>query len=237
MHRSHRAVLLAAALAVLAAALTAAAIAAPPGAVNQRGDGWPEINGMVLINQFDDDDRPLDARPGQDPYHGADPSYSCDAEHINGLLCEHRLRPCDLGLCVRPGQVHNKLLGGHGDDTIFAGPGGDILWGDYCGVPAEKCPPDNYLTSPASAKRQTDRLTGGDGRDFIYGSKGRNIIHAGAGNDFIKARYGRGRVDCGPGRDILYSGHSVLKYKRYKIRGCEKVTKAASPGQGGTPIN
>jgi hypothetical protein len=221
-------------------ALTTLAVAAPPGAVNQRGDGWPAINGMLLINQFDDDNRPLDARPGQDVFHGTDRVYRCDAEHTGRTalaMCHLRLTPCESGLCVKPGEVHNKLLGGHGDDTIFAGPGGDILWGDYCGVPAAKCPPENYLTSPPSAKRQTDRLTGGDGRDFIYGSKGRNIINAGAGNDFVKARYGRGSVDCGPGRDILYSGHSVLKHKRYRIRGCEKVTKASSPGQGGTPVN
>jgi Ca2+-binding RTX toxin-like protein len=227
-------------LAVFVAALTAVATAAPPGAVNQRGDGWPEINGMLLINQFDDDNRPLDARPGMDPFQGRDPAYSCDAEHTGRralAVCHLRLTPCEVGLCVKPGNVHNKLLGGHGNDTIFAGPGGDVLWGDYCGVPVAQCPPDNYLTSPPSAKRQTDRLTGGDGPDFIYGSKGRNIIKAGAGDDFVKARYGRGSVDCGPGRDTLYSGHSVLKYKRYKIRNCERVTKRSSPGQGGTPIN
>ena len=148
MPRPLRFSLLALALALVACAV---AVAAPPGAVNQRGDGWPEINGMTLINQFDDDDRPLDARPGQDPYQGADPDYSCDAEHVNRILCGHRLQRCDLGLCVRPGKVHNKLLGGHGDDTIWAGPGGDVLWGDYCGVPADRCPPASYRTSPASA--------------------------------------------------------------------------------------
>ena len=233
-------ILVALSLALLTASLAAVALAAPPGAINQRGDGWPTINGMLLINQFDDPDRTLDARPGSNPFGGVDPDYSCDDEHTGRLadqVCHHRLVRCEEGLCVKEGIVHNKLLGGHSDDTIFAGPGGDVLWGDYCGVPAARCPPVSYETFPASATRQTDRLTGGDGRDFIYGSKGRNIIDAGAGNDFVKARYGRGIIDCGPGRDTLYSGHSVLKYKRYRIRNCEKVTKSASPGQGGTPIN
>jgi Ca2+-binding RTX toxin-like protein len=198
------------------------AIAAPPGAVNQRGDGWPPTTGMVLLNQFDDDNRPLDGRPGRDPFGGTDPAYRCDDEHRNGMLCHHRFERCESGMCVKPGRVHNKLLGGHGDDTIFAGPGGDVLWGDY---------------KPGGGPRQTDRLTGGRGRDFIYGSKGHNIIRAGAGNDFVKARYGWGRVNCGPGRDVYYTSGRNKRGKRYKVRGCERITIGASPGQGGTPIN
>ena len=210
------------ALTLLLAGLSLATVAsaAPEGAVNQRGDGWPEIDGMVLINQFDDENRVLDARPGNDPFGGVDPRYRCDDEHLNGMLCHHRLDRCATGMCVKPGGVHNELLGGHRDDTIFAGPGGDVLWGDY---------------KPGGGARQTDRLTGGAGRDFIYGSKGHNIIKAGAGDDFVKARYGYGRVDCGPGFDVYYSSGRNRRGKRYKVRGCERVKLGASPGQGDTP--
>ncbi len=93
-----------------------------------------------------------------------------------------------------------------------------MLWGDYM---------------PNGPACQRDRLTGGAGRDFIYGSKGRNIIKAGPGNDFVKSRYGRGRVDCGEGDDILYTSRRYRK--RYKIRRCERVSVKSSPGQGGSP--
>jgi Ca2+-binding RTX toxin-like protein len=204
-----------ASLIVLAGA--AAATAADPGAVNQRGDGWPRIDGMVLINA-DHGDRPLDARPGSDPFGGTDPRYSCDTKTAGGP-CLAFLVTCGRALmCVGDERVHNELLGGHGSDTIHAGPAGDVIWGDYL---------------PGGGAGQVDRLNGGAGRDFIYGSKGRNIIRAGAGDDFVKSRYGRGRVNCGPGNDILYTSR---RYKRrYTIRGCERQSFGASPGQGGTP--
>ncbi len=83
---------------------------------------------------------------------------------------------------------HNELLGGHGNDTIFAGPNGDVLWGDY-----------KPSGQPAS---QHDRIAGGAGNDFIYASHGTNDIAAGSGNDYIKAHYGHGTIDCGGGRDV-----------------------------------
>ena len=60
--------------------------------------------------------------------------------------------------------MHNELLGGHGNDTIFACPTGDVLWADF---------------KPGGGAGQRDKLTGGTGRDFIYGGPGRNIISAG----------------------------------------------------------
>ncbi len=115
------------------------AIAAPAGA-NTSHDGWPQINGMLLMNKTDSN-RPLDARPGHDPFHGTDPRYSCDAVHKRGR-CHALMAACDrananLGHCTLGGRmtgrrkVHNELLGGHGSDTIYAGPIGDVLWGDY----------------------------------------------------------------------------------------------------------
>jgi hypothetical protein len=195
------------------------AVAAPPGAVNQRGDGWPTINGLLLMNSHHDG-RPLDARPGHDPFMGTDHRYLCDGVHQNGR-CLRKLVRCAPGrLCVSNRPRHNELLGGHGNDTIFAGPFGDVIWGDFI---------------PGGPSTQIDRLTGGAGRDFIYGSKGTNYIDAGPGNDFIKSRYGGGRIDCGPGRDILYTSRRYRK--NYKIVNCERRSVYASPGQGGLPSN
>jgi hypothetical protein len=162
-------------------------------------EGWPHIDGVLLMNKRDQS-RPLDARPGQDLFGQTDPSYSCDGLHRN-----HR--------CAGPtGSVrrvgHNKLLGGHGNDLIYAGDHGDVVWGDY--------------KPSGQPHRQADQLYGGRGRDFIYASHGRNVIAAGGGDDYVKAHFGRGVIDCGSGRDTLYISRKAQR--RYRIRHCETVS-------------
>jgi hypothetical protein len=76
-----------------------------------------------------DSSRPLDARPGHDPFDGQDPTYSCDTIHKRGT-CQRRFVPTPDGHFVMTSKTgHNKLLGGHGNDTIYAGPWGDVIWG------------------------------------------------------------------------------------------------------------
>lgn len=90
--------------------------------------------------------------------------------------------------------VHNELLGGDGDDTIWAGNEGDVIWGD-----------SHAGDQPTS---QRDSLHGGAGEDWLYASHGYNHIWTGAGNDHIALVYGHGIVDCdGPGRKTL-----VMRY-------------------------
>jgi len=147
-----------------------------------------------------DQSRPLDGRPGKDLFGGTDPSYSCDGLHKN--------RRC----ATRGGTVrrigNNKLLGGHGNDVIFAGRHGDVIWGDF--------------KPSGQPESQHDRLNGGRGRDFIYAGHGRNTIKAGRGNDYVKAHFGRGSVDCGGGRDKLYISRRAEP--GYRIRNCETVS-------------
>jgi Ca2+-binding RTX toxin-like protein len=76
--------------------------------------------------------------------------------------------------------VHNYLLGGGGNDTIYAGNDGDVIWGDSH--------PGNQPTS------QHDYLHGGEGEDWIYASWGENTIWTGAGNDHVALVYGHGTV-------------------------------------------
>jgi hemolysin type calcium-binding protein len=202
--------------------LGAALVPASAALANTSHDGWPKIDGMLLMNK-DDSDRPLDARPGHDPFGGQDDTYSCDAEHLRGTCQEHFVSPdgsasaptgrggdteTGTGRIVRNERVHNELLGGHGSDQIYAGPAGDVLWGDY--------KPSGQPTS------QVDRIVGGAGRDFIYASHGKNTIRAGGGNDWLKAHFGRGSIDCGPGRDVLYVSRKAQKH--YAIRGCETIS-------------
>jgi Ca2+-binding RTX toxin-like protein len=186
---------LAATLALLASAGSSTAV----GLAKTSHEGWPRINGVLLMNKRDQN-RPLDARPGHDLFGGADRSYSCDGLHKN--------RSCAHSSGVVASRGHNELLGGHGNDTIFAGPQGDVIWGDY-----------KPSGQPSS---QVDRLTGGNSRDFIYASHGTNIIHARGGDDWVKAHFGRGFIDCGGGRDILYVSRRAQK--GYKIRHCETIS-------------
>jgi Ca2+-binding RTX toxin-like protein len=189
---------------------------------NTSHEGWPAIDGVLLMNKTDSS-RPLDARPGQDPFGGTDRRYSCDAIHLRGA-CHRRfvpnfeavdvrpqpgsVTPAQFGLVMSSQPGHNELLGGHGSDTIHAGPWGDVIWGDY--------KPSGQPTS------QVDHLYGGAGNDFIYASHGYNVIEAGAGNDEIKTHFGRGTVDCGPGSDVLYISRRASR--GYKVRGCERIS-------------
>ena len=58
-------------------------------------DGWPRIDGMLLMNK-DDSSRPLDARPGHDPFEGQDPTYNRPRARCGmaGPRAERRVRAC-----------------------------------------------------------------------------------------------------------------------------------------------
>src|SRR3954451_20092197 len=155
------------------AAVALSAAACVPGSPSAMAShaGWPAMD-MLLMNK-DDSDRPLDARPGFDPFGGRDPSYSCDSQHGTSSSCAGRFvrNPNGPGFVITDRKGHSRLLGGHGNDTLHASPWGDVLWGDY---------------KPAGNDgKQFDRLYGGHGPDFIYPSHDRNVIVAGAGNDVI----------------------------------------------------
>lgn len=106
----------------------------------------------------------------------------------------------------------DELLGQHGSDTLDGNAASDVLWGDM-----------KATGQPAS---QHDRINGGDGKDFIYTSHGFNTVDAGPGDDQIHAHYGFGSIDCGPGNDLLYVSHR--SQKKYKIKGCERLTYRSS---------
>jgi Ca2+-binding RTX toxin-like protein len=195
------------------AALTAVVI--PSAVAKTSHHGWPRINGMLLINRLDQS-RPLDARTGHDPFAGTDGQYRCDGQHLNQYCFKNSTRctgnrdrhgRCDR-MVVKYTRRHHELLGAHGNDQIYAGPNGDVIWGDY--------KPSGQPTA------QSDVLIGGAGRDFIYASHGQNTISAGKGNDWIKAHWGRGTIDCGSGDDLLFVSRRAQKH--YRIRHCERIS-------------
>jgi hypothetical protein len=170
--------------------------------------GWPNITGMLLKNSRDQS-RPLDGRPGQDPFDGTDRSYSCDGLHRNSSCVRsarrHKTRvvPSNIG--------HNELLGGHGNDTIHAGPAGDVIWGDF----KPCCQPT----------RQVDHLYGGPGDDFIYASHGLNYIQTGGGHDVVHAHFGRGgEIHCDSRNVLVYLSHRSRPH--YRLFGCNRISYA-----------
>jgi hypothetical protein len=193
---------------VLAAAVAAAMLLAAVATANTSHDGWPKIDGVLLMNKTDGS-RPLDARPGHDPFGGRDRRYSCDAIHKRGK-CHRRFvrRRGVRGRVMTARHGHNELLGGHGSDAIHAGPWGDVIWGDY--------------KPSGQPKTQVDTLVGGPRRDFVYASHGRNTIAAGGGRDYVKAHFGHGAIDCGGGRDTLYVSRRAQRH--YTIRNCERIS-------------
>lgn len=179
--------------------------------------GWPAITGALILNKANQS-RPIDMRPGHDPFQRTDPSYSCDGTHRNNL-CFIKLGACTARghSCAAPPVIpaasrrHNELLGGHGNDTIYAGSGGDVLWADY-----------NYPTNPAT---QHDKLAGGPGDDFLYASHGFNEITTGGGRDAVLARYGRGTIRCDSSSTVV--NLSRRSQRTYKLHGCKHVTLKA----------
>ena len=157
---------------------------------------------------------------------------AAQADHIVGMPCSScashdqwpRIDIENVQRSDKVGRTHlvgsaaaDELMGHHTSDVLRGLAGSDVLWGDF-----------DPFGQPA---RQVDRIYGGAGEDFIYGSHGRNVIYAGAGNDAISVHYGRGFLDCGPGRDIYHVARS--RKRRYKFRNCEKVDYRTEKQRGG----
>src|SRR3954453_23561200 len=109
------------ATALAAAVATTMALAAAAATANTSHDGWPKIDGVLLMNKTDRA-RPLDARPGRDPFGGRGRRSSCGAVHEAGRGHRRfgRVR-ATRGRVMTSRHGHNELLGGHGSDTIHAG--------------------------------------------------------------------------------------------------------------------
>jgi Ca2+-binding RTX toxin-like protein len=103
-------------------------------------------------------------------------------------------------------HVHNWLLGGYGNDTIYAGDRGDVIWGDYH--------PEGQPES------QRDYLHGGAGSDWIYASHGYNEIWTGAGDDHLALVYGHGIVFCNGSGLKTFVMRYLPQNRPWKLVGC-----------------
>jgi hypothetical protein len=106
-------------------------------------------------------------------------------------------------------SVHNYLLGGFGNDTIYGGNVGDVIWGDYH--------PSGW---PAS---QTAIIHAGDGPNFIYANDTVNYVWTGTNpNTVVHAHEDGGVVHCENPNIVVFTSHHALPH--WKLDGCRHIS-------------
>ncbi len=111
-------------------------------------------------------------------------------------------------LTGKPGR-HNYLLGGYGDDTIFGGNTGDVIWGDYH--------PSGWPSS------QTAVIHAGDGPNFIYANDTHNYVWTGTNPDtVVHAHENSGVIHCENPNIVVFTSHHALPH--WTLHGCRHIS-------------
>ncbi|HWY17184.1 MAG TPA: hypothetical protein VNY27_00590 [Solirubrobacteraceae bacterium] len=111
-------------------------------------------------------------------------------------------------LVGRP-NVHNYLLGGYGDDTIYGGNAGDVIWGDY-----------HESGWPSS---QTAVIHAGNGKNYIYANDTYNYVWTGTNPlTVVHAHENSGIIHCENPRIVVYTSHHALPH--YALHGCRHIS-------------
>jgi hypothetical protein len=107
-----------------------------------------------------------------------------------------------------PGK-HNYLLGGYGDNTIYGGDSGDVIWGDYR--------PTGYPS------HQTAVIHAGNGKNFIYANDTVNYVWTGTNPaTVVHAHSGSGVIHCENPRIVVFTSHHAKPH--YKLDGCKRIS-------------
>jgi hypothetical protein len=105
-------------------------------------------------------------------------------------------------------SVHNYLLGGYGNDTIYGGSSGDVIWGDY---------------HPSGESTQTAIIHAGNGKNYIYSNDTYNYVWTGTSpQTVVHAHSGSGVIHCESPGIVVYTSHHALPH--YKLHGCRHIS-------------
>jgi hypothetical protein len=111
-------------------------------------------------------------------------------------------------LSGRPG-VHNYLLGGYGDDTIYGGTAGDVIWGDYH--------PSGWPSFQVAV------IHAGNGRNFIYANDTVNYVWTGTNPaTVVHAHENSGVIHCENPHIVVFTSKHALPH--FKLDGCRHVS-------------
>ncbi len=113
------------------------------------------------------------------------------------------------GAHERARQREQEHAAQYGDDTIYGGPAGDVIWGDYheSGWPSH----------------QTAIIHAGNGKNFIYSNDTVNYVWTGTNPaTVVHAHEGSGAIHCENPRIVVFTSHHALPH--YTLHGCRHIS-------------
>lgn len=100
------------------------------------------------------------------------------------------------------GSGGDLVFGGVGADSVVAGAGDDLVFGGDGGDTIEGGLGTDYLYGDVGG----DSIVGGDGSDFLFGGDGDDSLFGGDGDDRVYAGEGDDLVIATPGQDTIFGG-------------------------------
>ena len=167
---------------------------------------------MLLMNKRDQS-RPLDARPGHDPFGGTDPTYSCDGLHEDST-CVGQPHKCRFHGTCRDRVVRQQRRAAQRAARRARqrhDPRRPLGRRDLGRLQAAGPADDARSTACTAARARTSSTPATAG----------TRSPAAAGADRIHAHFGHGIIRCSR-RTIAYLSRRSIK--RYKLRGCRRIS-------------